>query len=61
MSGLMRWEFRDPLEVAMRREAMSCQGCRFLVSVVVLGERRQVCEKHRRGVQRCREFEEKRP
>lgn len=52
------WMWRDPAEVAERREAMSCVGCVF--RMVVLG--RPVCAKFAKrsgeSMYRCSEFKE---
>jgi len=57
-TDLPSWVWRDPLEVAARREAMSCVGCLF--RLVVLD--RPVCAKFaRRGgekMYRCGDYQE---
>lgn len=55
-SDLPSWAWRDPMEVAARREGMSCVGCLFRVVVFA----RIICVKHtgRGGEQmyRCVDF-----
>ena len=55
-TDLPAWAWRDPLEVAARRESMSCVGCLFRLMVLD----RAVCVKHtgRSGEQmyRCDDF-----
>ena len=36
-------EYRDPQEVAIRRESRTCKGCRHIQQVRALGTMHQVC------------------
>ena len=55
-TDLPSWAWRDPMEVAARRESMSCEGCRFRFPVFDTYQ----CVKHkgRVGVRmyRCEDF-----
>ena len=44
MPDLERWQYGDPLEVAIRREAQSCKGCATIQVWQVQGETKIVCD-----------------
>lgn len=58
-TDLPSWAWRDPAEVAERREEMSCEGCLFRL-VLVLDTPQ--CVKHRgrvgQGMYRCSDYRE---
>ena len=56
MTALPSWQYRDPLEAAMRMEAQSCKGCVFERSATVFNERVMLCEKDKPHGTKCKLF-----
>ena len=56
--ALESWEYRDPLEVAERRESQSCKGCAWLVEVHCFGRVFDRCQAlpDRTELRRCRRY-----
>lgn len=57
--ALEGWMYRDPLEVLMRKESMSCKGCRHHQVVRAFGQDVASCAKRKKLGNRCREYKEK--
>lgn len=61
---LRKHEFRDPLQVLLRREERSCKGCRHEFKAAVFGKTIVVCTKldakgkRRNHGQRCTAYKE---
>ena len=56
--ALESWEYRDPLEVAERRESQSCKGCLWLMQVHCLGQTFGRCKilPQRTELRRCQRY-----
>lgn len=50
---LERWEYGNPEEVAARRQAQSCQGCRHVQTIRIVSQEVQYCGKGRKHGRRC--------
>lgn len=53
------WMYRDPLEVAMRKESMTCKGCKHQQITRAFGVDIATCKKRKKHGTRCREYKEK--
>jgi hypothetical protein len=59
------FEYRDPLEVLIRKEAGTCKGCKFELKGTVFGKTLLVCTaKDNKGLRsnhgkRCKDYREK--
>ena len=55
---LESWEFRDPAEVAERRESQTCKGCAWLTVVNCLGSTFERCQAlpERTELRRCKKY-----
>lgn len=58
MEDLERWEHDDPEKVAIRRESMTCKGCRYMESLILFGRRTELCGLGRPSGKRCRKYKE---
>ncbi len=58
MPDLERWQYGDPLEVAIRREAQSCKGCHSIETVDIFGTIRTICDDGEPKERRCRKYKE---
>ena len=56
MTALPAWQYRDPLEAAIRAEAESCKGCVFECPVKIAGATLGICVKGKQHGSKCREF-----
>lgn len=54
--ALEGWMYRDPMEVAIRKEAMTCKGCQHQRLTRAFGQDIATCEKRRKHGTRCREY-----
>ena len=56
--ALESWEFRDPAEVAERRESQSCKGCLWLMQAHCFGETFERCQEYpaRENPRRCKKY-----
>lgn len=54
--SLPHYQYRDPLNVLMAREAISCKGCRHEVCYRVWGETVRICARGKRHGRRCRSY-----
>ena len=56
--ALESWEYRDPEEVAMRRESQTCKGCVWLMQVQCFGDAFERCKilPQRTELRRCRKY-----
>jgi hypothetical protein len=59
MKALPAHFYRDPLEVAMAREARSCKGCAHDETYEFAGNKVKICAKGRPHGKRCKLFREK--
>lgn len=59
MDDLEKWETRDPLQVAIRREQRSCKGCRYLEVVNIFRLKEQVCMLGTKTLLKCSRYREK--
>lgn len=58
MTALPAWQYRDPLEAAIRAEEESCKGCVFECSVKAFGEQIGMCAKGKPYGQKCKAFKQ---
>ncbi len=56
---LERWEYGNPEEVAARRQAQSCHGCRYEVGIFLASQHTKYCEKGRKHGNRCALYQPK--
>jgi hypothetical protein len=50
---LERWEYGNPEEVAARRQARSCHGCRYEETIRLAREHTKYCGKGRKHGKQC--------
>lgn len=50
--------YRNPLDILIDAENRSCKGCKYLDSLVVLGERMPICHKSRKPTKKCSQYRE---
>lgn len=50
---LERWEYGNPEEVAARRQARSCHGCRHEEKIQIGSQKTGYCNKGRKHGKRC--------
>lgn len=53
------FEYRDPLEILIRREEKTCKGCRYEGWVEVGEKRVKICKIKRTHGNRCKSYEER--
>ena len=56
LRDLEQWETKDPLRVATRREARSCNCCQSIETVKIFGKAETVCDDGRPKERRCRKY-----
>ena len=54
---LERWQYGDPMMVAMRLEAQSCNGCEFERKEKWFGEWRMRCLKDKTHGEKCKQYQ----
>lgn len=54
--ALDSWQYRDPLEVAIRKESQTCKGCNYEEVVIMFGGEVKVCNKSRKHGKRCKHY-----
>lgn len=56
VADLEKWQYRDPLEVAIRNEEKSCKGCKTIEVVELFGEVVIICDAGRPKTERCKKY-----
>jgi hypothetical protein len=59
MKALPAYFYRDPMQVAMAREAQTCKGCAHEQTYEFVNTKIRICSKGRQHGRRCRFFQEK--
>lgn len=49
-----RYDYGDPLQVAMRRQAQSCHGCAFETEIKLAGDKLKLCAKLNPHGKKCK-------
>ena len=58
---LERWEYGNPEEVAARRQAQSCHGCRYEETIFLASQHTKYCGKGRKHGKHCALYQPDQP
>lgn len=56
--ALERWQYGNPLDILIQREARTCKGCAHKLVLIVMGDKLEACSKGKKKMVRCKLYKE---